>query len=158
MEMSRRQFFRGLTGKDRPAALDAWVRTNLLPYDFSLTDEQIELLLGAVRSKLASGKGTDFSSEERQRMAEIAREMIRAWREDYWVAEEKRREGIELIREFIKAKATPEILERKGVSWLYNLPNARLAPLNTAELKELVFSQMSAWCPPAAEPPGSPSR
>ena len=66
MEMSRRQFFRGLTGKDRAAAIDAFVRTNLLPYDFSLTGEQIEQLLGTVRSKLTGGKGTDFSSEERQ--------------------------------------------------------------------------------------------
>lgn len=146
MEMSRRQFFRGLTGKDRAAALDAFVRTNLLPYDFSLTDEQIEHLLGAVRSKLAGGKGTDFSSEERQRMTEIAQQLIRAWREDYWNAEEKRREGIEFIHEFIRTTATPEALERKAVSWLYNLPNARLAPLNAAELKELVFSQMNAWC------------
>src|SRR5262245_1794208 len=147
MEMSRRQFFRGLTGKDRAAAVDAYVRTNLLPYDFSLTDEQIEQLLGAVRSKLAAGKGTDFSSEERQRMAEIAQEMIRAWREEYWNAEEKRRDGIQFIHEFIRTNAAPEALERKAVSWLYNLPNARLAPLNAAELKELVFSQMSAWCP-----------
>jgi hypothetical protein len=146
MEMSRRQFFRGLTGKDRPAALDAYVRTNLLPYDFSLTDEQMESLLGAVRSKFAGGKGTDFSSEERQRMAEIAREMIRAWREEYWNAEEKRREGIELIREFIRTKTAPEALEPRTVSWLYDLPNARLAPLNAAELKELVFSQMEGWC------------
>jgi hypothetical protein len=151
MEMSRRQFFRGLKGKDRPAALDAYVRTNLLPYDFSLTDEQIELLLGAVRSKLAAGKGTDFSSEERQRMAELAREMIRAWREEYWNAEDKRREGTEFIREFIRTKTAPEALERRTVSWLYNLPNARLAPLNAAELRELVFSQMSAWCTPGPE-------
>jgi hypothetical protein len=142
MEMSRRQFFRGLTGKDRTAAVDAYVRTNLLPYDFSLTDEQIEQLQGAVRSKLAGGKGTDFSNEERQLMAEIAQEMIRAWRDEYWNAEEKRRDGIEFILEFIRTKAAPETLERGAVSWLYNLPNARLAPLNAAELKELVFSQM----------------
>ena len=148
MEMSRRQFFRGLTGKDRAAAVDAYVRTHLLPYDFSLTDEQIEHLLGAVRSELAGGKGTDFYSEERQRMAEIAQETIRAWREDYWNAEEKRRDGIDFIREFIQMKTAPEALERRAVTWLYNLPNARLAPLNAAELKELVFSQMSAWCQP----------
>ena len=76
----------------------------------------------------------------------IAQEMIRAWREDYWNAEEKRRDGIEFIREFIRTKAAPEALERRAVSWLYNQPNARLAPLNAAELKALVFSQMSAWC------------
>ena len=146
--MSRRQFFRGLTRKDRAAAVDAYVRTNLLPYDFSLTDEQLEHLLGAVRSELADGKGTGFSSEERQRMAEIARETIQGWREEYWNAEEKRRDGIEFIREFIHTKAAPEAIERRAVSWLYAIANARLASLNAAELKELVFSQMSAWCQP----------
>ena len=148
MEMSRRQFFRGLTGKDRAAALDAYVRTHLLPYDFSLTDEQVEHLLGAVRSELAGGKGTDFSSEERQRMSAIAQEKVQGWREEYLSAEEKRRDGIEFIREFIYTKAAPDALERRAVSWLYSLPNARLAPLHAAELKELVFSQMSAWCQP----------
>jgi hypothetical protein len=147
MEMSRRQFFRGLTGKDRATAIAAFVRTNLLPYDFSLTGEQIDQLQEAVRSKLAGGKGSDFSSEERQRMADIAQEMIRAWREDYWNAEEKRREGSEFIREFILSSAAPEGLEGRGVSWLYSLPNARLARLSAAELKELVLSQMNAWHP-----------
>ncbi len=150
MEMSRRQFFRGLTGKDRAAAVDAYVRNNLLPYDFSLTHEQIEHLLEAVRSEFAKGKGTEFSSEERQRMAAIAQELIRGWREEHWNADEKRRDAILLVREFIQTKAAPDALEQRAVSWLYKLPNARLASLNPEELKELVFSQMSAWCPPDA--------
>ena len=153
MPMSRRQFFRRFTGKEEPrhqlnraAAVDVYVRTNLLPYDFCLTDEQVEHLLGVVRSELAGGEGTEFSSEERERMAAIAQETIRAWREDYGNAEEKRRDAVILVREFIHTKAAPAALERRAVSWLYKLPNARLAPLNAAELKELVFSQMSAWC------------
>jgi hypothetical protein len=155
MEMSRRQFFRGLRGKEKPrhqlnraAAVDAYVRTNLLPYDFSLTDEQIEHLLGVVRSELAGGEGTEFSSEERQCMAAIAQETIQPWREDFCNAEEKRRDAIILVREFIHTNAAPDDLESRAVSWLYKLPNARLAPLNPPELKELVFSQMSAWCQP----------
>ena len=155
MPMSRRQFFRGFTGKEEPrhqlnraTALDAYVRTHLLPYDFSLTDEQVEHLLGVVRCELAGGEGTEFSSEERQRIAAIAQETIRAWREDYWNAEQKRRDAIILVREFIHAKAAPDALERRAVSWLYKLLDARLAPLNPGELKELVFSQMNAWYQP----------
>ena len=152
MPMSRRQFFRGFTGKeeprhplDRATAVDAYVRTHLLPYDFSLTDEQVEHLLGVVRGDLAGGEGTDFSSEERQRIAAIAQEMIRGWREEYWNAEQKRRDAIILVREFIHTKAAPDALEHRAVSWLYKLPDARLAPLNPEELKELVLSQMNAW-------------
>ena len=155
MPMSRRHFFRAVTGKEEPrhqlnraTALDAYVRTHLLPYDFSLTDEQVEHLLGVVRCGLAGGEGTEFSSEERQRIAAIAQETIRVWREDYWNAEQKRRDAIILVREFIHAKAAPDALERRAVSWLYKLLDARLAPLNPGELKELVFSQMNAWYPP----------
>jgi hypothetical protein len=148
MEMSRRQFFRGLRGKDRAAAVDAYVRDNLLPYDFSITDEQVEHLLRVARSALAGGEGSHFSSEERQRMAAIAQETIAAWREEYLKAEEKRREAVIFVREFIQTKGAPASLEGTAVSWLYKLPDARLAALNAAELKELVFSQMAAWCPP----------
>jgi hypothetical protein len=174
MGMSRRQFFRGFTGKEGPsrrlnraAAVDAYVRTNLLPYDFCLTDEQVEHLLRTVRCELTGGDGSEFSTEERQRMAAIAHETIQTWREDYWKAEEKRRDAIALVREFLHTEAAPEAIERMrdrfqipsfktledeierlALSWLYALPNARLAPLNSVELKDLVFSEMNIWCQP----------
>ena len=97
---------------------------------------------------MAGGEGTEFSSEERQRIAAIAQETIRAWREDYWNAEQKRRDAIILVRKFIHTKASPDALERRAVSWLYKQPDARLAQLNPGELKELVFSQMNAWYQP----------
>ena len=53
-----------------------------------------------------------------------------------------------LVREFIHTKAAPDALERRAASWLYKLPDARLAPLSPGELKELVFSQMNAWYQP----------
>jgi len=174
MRMSRRQFFREFTGKEghrrqlsRAEAVNAYVRTNLLPYDFCLTEEQVEQLLQAVRRELSGGEGSEFSSEERQRMAAIAQETIRPWREDYWKAEEKRREAVILVREFLDTEAAPEALERmrnrfqippfgtlkdeiegRARSWLYESPDARLAPLNAAELKDLVFSEMSTWGQP----------
>src|SRR4030095_6181420 len=103
--------------------------------------------------------------EERKRMATIAQETIDPWREDYSKAEEKRRDAVMLVREFLHTEAPPEALERLrnrfqipsfrtledemervAFSWLYGLPNARLAPLNASELKDLVFSEMSIWC------------
>jgi hypothetical protein len=172
MGISRRQFFRGFTGREGPgrqlrraAAIDAYVRTNLLPYDFSLTDEQVEHLLQAVRSELTPGEGSEFSSEERRRMSAIAQEIIQTWREEYLKAEEKRREAILLACEFLHTETTPGCLERMrnrfqipaskslqneierlATSWVFGLPNARLASLNAVELKELVFSEMNSWC------------
>jgi hypothetical protein len=177
MEMSRRQFFKGITGKEGPrrevnraAAIDAFVRTNLLPYDFCLTDSQVEHLLRVVRSQLAEGQGSEFSGEERQRMAAIAHETIEEWREEYLNAEEKRREATMLVREFLQTEGAPEMLEhirkrlqipsfknledeieRFALSWLYGLPNERLAPLNAAELKDLVFSEIRIWSQPDSD-------
>jgi hypothetical protein len=168
MRMSRRQFFRGFTpGRqlNRAAAVDAYVRTNLLPYDFCLTDQQVEHVLRTVRSELTGGEGSDFSTEERQRMAAIAQEVIQTWREEFWKAEEKRRDAMMLVREFLRTEAAPDALERLrhrfqitsfrtveyeierlALSWLSGLPNASLAALNLEELKDLVFSEMRNWC------------
>jgi hypothetical protein len=93
---------------------------------------------------MAEGKGTDFSIEERQRMATIAEQVIRPWRDEYWKAEEQRREGGILIRKFLDSQ-DPECLaiEKQALSWLYELPNAQLAPLSADELKQLVYTQIS---------------
>jgi hypothetical protein len=142
---------------------------NLLPYDFCLTDEQVEHLLGAVRGELAGGEGTEFSTEERRCMAAMAQEAIRGWREEYWKAEERRRDALLLVREFLLTEATPETMERirdrfrlsssaaieedierRAHSWLCDLPNARLARMDPAELKDLVFSTIRIWCEPAS--------
>jgi hypothetical protein len=171
MQMSRRQFFRGFAGKDglrrplsREEAIDAYVRTNLLPYDFCLTDDQLEQLLEAVRSELAGAGPAEISNEERRRMAAIAREMIHGWRDHSWKADEKRRDAIALVHEFLETEATAECVERMrnrfqisssrtledeverlATSWLYGLPNAHLSSLNPDELKNLVFAEMRAW-------------
>jgi hypothetical protein len=171
MRMSRRLFFKGLTGKegprrrvDRAAAIDAYVRTNLLPYDFCLTDSQVEELLRAVRSEFTEGEGSELSPEERRRITVSAQETIEFWRDEYLKAEDKRRDAAILVREFLHTEATPDLLEglrnhfqipatkivedeieRSAVSWLYALPNAHLAPLNAEELRNLVFTQIQAW-------------
>jgi hypothetical protein len=54
MAISRRQFFRGFGGptpeqqrERRIRAVDTYIRTNLLPYDFGLTAEQTDEALSA---------------------------------------------------------------------------------------------------------------
>jgi hypothetical protein len=151
----------------REAAVDVFVRTHLLPYDFCVTDEQVEHLVGAVRRELAGGEGTEFSTEDRRRMAAVAQEAIRGWREDHWRAEEKRRDALLLVREFLLTEAGPEAkerlrdrfriassaaieeeIERRAHSWLCDLPDGCLAPMDPAELQDLVFSQIRFWCQP----------
>jgi hypothetical protein len=140
---------------------------NLLPYDFCLTDEQVERLVEVVRSELAGGEGAEFSADERRCMAAIAQEAIRGWREEYWKAEETRRDALLLVREFLLTEAPPETMERirdrfrissstaieaeierRAHSWLCNLPDARLARMDPAEVRDLVFSTLRIWCEP----------
>src|SRR5262245_4002030 len=100
MAISRRQFFRGMVGQsevrqrtqeEKNSALDTYVRTNLLPYDFGLTAEQTDQVLEAVRTGIQAGCEEDpFTYERRLQMNQIVEETVRPWREDYWRAEEVR--------------------------------------------------------------------
>ena len=84
MAISRRQFFRGMVGQGegrqreqerKTSAIDTYVRTNLLPYDFALTGEQTEEVLGAVRAAIQVPDDEDpFSYERRQHMNQIVEE------------------------------------------------------------------------------------
>jgi hypothetical protein len=92
MSLSRRQFFRRLArpGQKTPAErreryeiMDAYVRTHLLPYDFSLTAEQQSELLASVRSELEQTNDEElFSAILRFKVEEIADRKIRGWREE----------------------------------------------------------------------------
>jgi hypothetical protein len=174
MAISRRQFFRGLVrqGDDkqseserRKVAVESYVRTNLLPYDFGLTAEQTAEVLGAaVAAADIAGDSELFNFEGRTRLRDIVEEKIQTWREEYQAAEIVRADAIAFVREFL-VEATPEqvealqtrfqlpypadfndTIERETRVWLCGLPNAMLAHCAPAELKELVFSQIRSWC------------
>ena len=91
VSLSRRQFFRRLvrpgekTREERQSryeVMDAYVRTNLLPYDFSLTAEQEAELLAAVRSGLEESNDEElFSAIVRFRVDEIVDSKVRPWRD-----------------------------------------------------------------------------
>lgn len=176
MAISRRQFFRGMVGQGegrqrdeekKTSALDTYVRTNLLPYDFALTAEQTDEVLATVRAAIQpAGDDEDlFTYERRQQMNQVVEETVRPWREDYWKAEEVRRDAAILIQEFLSVETTPEersnlrqrfhipypaVLEeeiaRQIQAWLAGLPNSRVAACDNAALRDLVFSEIKAWC------------
>jgi hypothetical protein len=174
MSISRRQFFRGLVGQNddrqreqekRRLAVESYVRTNLLPYDFGLTGEQTaEVLAAAVAGVDITGDSDLFTYEGRMRLSEIVETKVHVWREEYLRAEEVRRDALPIVNEFL-LEATPEEMdrirsrfqmsypadlneeiEREARIWLSGLPNALLANCSRGELRELVFSQIRSWC------------
>ena len=69
MELSRRHFFRRLwsTGERTPeerqaryAVLESFARTQLLPYDFTLTDEQLAVMMAGVRFQLKATRDDEL--------------------------------------------------------------------------------------------------
>jgi hypothetical protein len=151
----------------KTGALDTYVRTNLLPYDFALTAEQTDEVLATVRAVIQpAGDDEDlFTYERRQQMNQVVEETVRPWREEYWKAEEVRRDAAILIQEFLSVETTPEerstlrqrfhipypaVLEeevaRQVQSWLAGLPNSRVAACDSAALRDLVFSEIKSWC------------
>jgi hypothetical protein len=175
MAISRRQFFRGIVGQGEGrqreegrniSHLDTYVRTNLLPYDFALTGEQIDEVLATVRTAIQPADDEElFTYERRQRMNQIVEETVRPWREEYLKAEEVRREAAILVQDFLAVETTPEertklcerfhipypaVLEeeiaRQVQAWLAGLSNARVAACDGAALRDLVFSEIKSWC------------
>jgi hypothetical protein len=174
MSLSRRQFFRGLVGQkedhqreaQRRAAVEAYVRTNLLPYDFALTAEQTVEVLAAVVAQADIEGDEDLLTWERcGRMREIADEKVEGWREEFLKAEEARRLAPIYVAEFFAMEATPDDLRRLGERfrlpgpealekeiereiryWLSGLQNARLAAFADTDIRALIFSEIRSWC------------
>jgi hypothetical protein len=175
MPISRRQFFRGLTGQanavqqghtGKIAEVETYVRTYLLPYDFALTSEQTaEVLQAAVAGVDINGDGELLTYERRTRLQQIVEERVQRWRDEYLRAEEARHDGIPFVMEFLTLEASPEDLqklrdrfqapypapleeelERQVRAWICTLPNARLADCRGETLRELIFSELRSWC------------
>src|SRR5947207_13128928 len=99
--------------------MDAYVRTNLLPYDFSLTAEQESELFAAVRAGLEeSGDEELFSAIVRFRVDEIVDSKVRPWRETTQLHEqanslkELRDSAADYVSTFMNAQATPATAEQ----------------------------------------------
>ena len=174
MAISRRQFFRGFAGptpeqqrERRLHAVDTYVRTNLLPYDFGLTAEQTSEALAAAIAGIDLETIEDglLTYDHCLRIRDIVEEKVQRWRAEYLKAEEIRREALSFVREFLSLEASPEDLEklrqrfyvpypavledeieRQVQFWLGGLSNARLVSSDAAAIRDLVFSELRSWC------------
>jgi hypothetical protein len=174
MAISRRQFFRGFAGptpeqqrERRVRAVDNYVRTNLLPYDFGLSAEQTSEALDAAIAAVDLETIEDgvLTYAHCLCIRDIVENKVQGCREEYLKAEEVRREAVTFVREFLSFEATPDNLEtlrqrfhipypavledeveRQVQNWLGGLSNARLAGCDTAASRELVFSELRSWC------------
>jgi len=174
MALSRRQFFRGLVGptpeqqkERRVHAVETYVRTNLLPYDFGLNAEQTSEALSAAIAEVDLETIEDgmLTYQHCLRIRDVVEEKVQRWRDEYLKAEEVRREAIPFVREFLSLEAAPadletlrqrfhvpypavleEEIEGQVQNWLGGLSNARLAGCDSAAIRELVFSELRSWC------------
>jgi hypothetical protein len=181
VSLSRRQFFRRLvrpgekTREERNAryeAMDAYVRTNLLPYDFSLTAAQEAELFAAVRNALEeTGDEELFSAIIRFKVDEVVDSKIRLWREASELDEqgtrlrELRRIAVDYVNLFLNGQGSPTAVEqlkqefaihdlsglevelRKRVEeWIRQVDDNELLRYDVVTVKDLVFAQLRSWC------------
>lgn len=183
MELSRRHFFRRLwsTGERTPdersaryTALESFARTQLLPYDFSLTDEQISAMQAGVRFHLKATRDNElFAPEICVKLQKICDAMIEPWRQDHFLkleaelarAEQNREAAVGHAAAFLSEHATPQqigalrarfgIQDLKAVearletelhSWVNGLTNEEVLRYDADSIRELVFAQLRSWC------------
>jgi hypothetical protein len=174
MSISRRGFFRQFLPGDqgekdkghRLAAIENYLYSNLLPYDFTLTDMQLDQLNGDIHAAAEALGDEDMNSPTvQQAMNRLTETRIQPWRADHWRAEELRQVGMTYVSEYLTREATPEDLqqlrnrfnvqyptsteeevERQASAWLNNLSDARLLEYDVTSIRELVFSEIRSWC------------
>ena len=181
MSLSRRQFFRRLVrpGQKSPeeresrySVMDTYVRTHLLPYDFSLTETQESELFATVRSALEETNDEElFSAILRFKVEEVVDGKIRAWREENQLKEqiqrltEIRASAADYVGAFVNAQATPAAVEqlknrfaaqdakaldqelaKRVREWIATVDDGELLQYDVVTVKELVFAQLRSWC------------
>ncbi len=181
MSLSRRQFFRRLvkpgekTKEERKAryeAMDAYVRTNLLPYDFSLTAEQEAELFATVRAALEeTGDEELFSAIIRFKVDEVVDSKIRPWRDASQLDEqlnrvnELRKSAVDYVSLFLNGQATPTAVEQlkqelgiqdvkvleaelknRVQAWILTVEDNELLRYDVVTVRDLVFAQLRSWC------------
>jgi hypothetical protein len=181
VSLSRRQFFRRFvkpgekTREERNAryeAMDAYVRTNLLPYDFCLTAAQEAELFATVRTALEeTGDEELFSEILRFKVDEVVDSKIRPWREASYLDEEGtrlrelRRIAVDYVNLFLNGQGSPTAIEqlqqelatydlpaleaelRKRIQeWIGTVDDRELLQYDVVTVKDLVFAQLRSWC------------
>lgn len=181
MSLSRRQFFRNLWSpgnapsparRARYETLETYVRTHLLPYDFTLTEEQERELISNVRYFLElTPNDMLFSSLIRPRIEELVEAKIESWRQenlDQLKAErarEIRNAAPDYVNTFLNFQASPltidqlkqrftiddpqqlEIeLKAKVRIWIDGVSDGELQQYDVFSIKDAVFAEIRSWC------------
>ena len=181
MSLSRRQFFRRFWKPgDAPSperlarygVLETYARTQLLPYDFTLTNEQEHELLAAIRSVLEQTPHDDlFSHAIRHRIEQVVEAKLAPWRgqiDSEGQAErllEVRRAAPDYVSEFLSVQASPatidllketfavddpaelETLLKKQIElWIDEVNDHLVQQYDVVSVKDLVFAQLRSWC------------
>ncbi len=181
MSLSRRQFFRRLWNRAdksrsqrlaRYEVMETYVRTHLLPYDFSLTSEQETDLFAEVRGTLERSPDEElFSAFIRAIIEEVVDTKIQPWREENHLRsqadrlKEIRGAATDHVSTFLNLQATPAAVEqlkqRFGMddshaleaelrmridAWVAALEDEQLLQYDVFTVKDLVFAQLRSWC------------
>jgi hypothetical protein len=152
--------------------MDAYVRTNLLPYDFSLTAVQEAELFATVRAALEeTGDEELFSAIVRFRVDEVVDSKIRPWRDasqleqEANLVKELRRSAVDYVSLFLNGQATPTAVEQlkqelgihdvraleaelknRVQQWVLTVEDSELLRYDVVTVKDLVFAQLRSWC------------
>ena len=152
--------------------METYVRTNLLPYDFSLTAAQETELFGDVRRALELTSDEElFAAIIRFKVEEVADARIRPWREEYYVknhqdrVKEIRDSAADYVSTFLGLQATPstvdqlkqrfgiqdakaleEDLKKRIQEWVATVDEDQILQYDVFTVKDLVFAQLRSWC------------
>jgi hypothetical protein len=158
--------------RERYELMDAYVRTHLLPYDFSLTANQESELFAAVRSELQETNDEElFSAILRFKVEEVVDRRIRVWREQNQLKDqlnrlqEIRQSAPDYVSTFLNGQATPAAIEQLKVrlgtedvkaleaelrtriqDWIATLDDTELLQYDVVTVKDRVFEQLRSWC------------
>jgi len=180
MSLSRRQFFRRFLGNEgqtprrleRYETLLAYARTQLLPYDFSLSPEQESELLSGVRSILeAAPDNTLFSTDIRAHIEELVEAKIEPWRNQVYSTarterlQEVRRAAPDYVSAFLADASASGIIEtlkqtfriddvnelevilrRQIEDWINGCDDRLIDQCDVVTIKDVVFAQLRSWC------------
>src|SRR5215471_12972251 len=180
MALSRRQFFRSLMPGDpnspqrlaRYQSLETYVRTQLLPYDFELTEAQERELMAEVRAILEKTSNDNlFAHHIRGQLEQLVEAKIQPWRSqsDIEALAERIREirqaAPDYVTTFLEIHAgTPVIEQLKQMYGIYDLPELEkslkrqveiwisetndrlLSHYDVVSVQDLVFAQLRSWC------------
>jgi len=150
----------------------AYVRTDLLPYDFALSAEQEIELFAAVRSDLEETNDEElFSAILRFKVEEVVDRKIRLWRQQNQEKEQSNRlseirdSAPSYVGTFLNGQATSATIEQLGASfgiedlevleaalktriqeWISTVDDSELERYDVVSVKDLVFAELRSWC------------